>query len=221
MTHPGTWAGEILRSNDHQNTSQLAGRRVLVVGNGNTGCDIAVAAAAVNGTADISMRAGAYIFPKVFLGVPTAELGRRLPFKGAWVDRSIARIIHRCAMGNEARYGMPMPRFRILDKHPVVNDELPALIRQGRITPRPDIARLNRTLVHFLDGTTAQYDLIVYAVGYRISLPMLHPDDALLNWADNVPIVHSQLIAPTVRGLFLSGLGQARTGGGFLFQEAG
>lgn len=221
VTHPGRFDGGILRSNEYDGPDQLKDRRVLVVGFGNTGCDIAVTAARTNGTADISMRSGAYVFPKLFLGIPSAELGRRLPLSGDLVDRTIARLMHRCAMGDPARYGLPRPEFRILDKHPVVNSELPSMIRHGRITPRADVERLDADTVHFVDGSAASYDLIVYAVGYQVSLPMLRPEDALLDWENDLPVLHSQLIAPKVRGLFINGLGQARTGGGPLFQEAG
>jgi NADPH-dependent 2,4-dienoyl-CoA reductase/sulfur reductase-like enzyme len=221
VSHPGAWDGKILRSDAYRNADQLRDRRVLVIGCGNTGCDIAVAAARVNGCADISMRSGAYFFPKLFLGMPIAELGRRLPFSGEWSDRLIARVVHRCAVGDLTHYGMPRPTFRILDKHPTVNGELPALIRHGRIRPRPDVKRLDGRRVHFADGTIGEYDLLVYAVGYRVSLPMLKPGDDLLSWEDGLPVLHSQLIAPKVRGLFIMGLGQARTGGGPLFQESG
>lgn len=221
VTHPGDFEGEILRSDSYGGADQLAGRRVLVVGYGNTGCDIAVTAARLNGNADISMRSGAYMFPKLFLGIPTAEMGRRLPLKGDWVDRLVAWTVHRFAVGDLSRYGLPQPDFRILDKHPIVNGDMPALIRHGRIRPRPDVERLDGHRVHFVNGTSAEYDLIVYAVGYTVSLPMLRPEDDLLDWEDGLPVLHSQIIAPKVRGLFIQGLGQARTGGGPLFQESG
>lgn len=221
ISHPGDWDGEIMRSDEYRNAEQLAGRRVLVIGYGNTGCDVAVTAARANGVADISMRGGGYFFPKLFLGVPTAELGRHLPIKGDRVDRLIARTIHRCATGDLAAYGMPRPGYRILDKHPIVNGELPTMVRHGRIRPRPEVDRLDGQRVHFADGTNAEYDLIVYAVGYRVTLPMLKDEDNLIDWEDDLPVIHSQLIAPKVRGLFINGLGQARTGGGPLFEESG
>jgi hypothetical protein len=221
VSHPGEFTGENLRSDAYRTPDQLKDRRVLVVGYGNTGCDIAAAASRVNGSADISMRSGAYFFPKLFLGRPTAELGRRLPIKGDWVDRLIARTVYRCAVGDPERYGLQRPDFRILDKHPIVNTELLELIRHGRVRPRPDISHLSGSTVHFVDGTVGEYDLLVYAVGYRVSLPMLRAEDHLIDWEDGLPILHSQLIAPRVRGLFINGLGQARTGGGPLFQHAG
>lgn len=219
VTHPGCFAGEIMRSDAYQRASQLAGRRVLVVGAGNTGCDIAVAAARQNGHAEISMRAGAYFFPKLFAGIPAAELMQSFPLKADWLDRLTARIVHALASGDPRHYGLPRPSFRILDRHPVINTELLGLIRHGRITPRPGIARLDGNDVLFVDGASAAYDLIVYAVGYKISLPMLDPADGLVDFDSDLPIVHTQMIAPKVRGLFINGLGQARTGGGPLFQD--
>lgn len=220
VTHPGRFAGEIMRSDAYLETSQLSERRVLVVGFGNTGCDIAVAAARENGHADISMRGGGYFFPKLFCGIPTAELMQSFPVKTDWMDRLTARVLYAVATGDLSRYGMPRPSFRILDRHPVVNTELLGLVRHGRITPRPDVVRFDGQMVQFADGSSAAYDLVVYAVGYRITLPMVDPADQLVDFDGGLPIVHTQMIAPKVRGLFINGLGQARTGGGPLFQDA-
>lgn len=146
---------------------------------------------------------------------------QRLPVKADWIDRLVARLVHAVATGDLRRYGMPRPSFRILDRHPVVNTELLDLVRHGRIAPRPDIARFDGERVLFADGTSAAYDLVVYAVGYRIALPMLDPADGLVDLDGDLPVVHTQMIVPKVRGLLVNGLGQARTGGGPLFQAAG
>lgn len=221
VTHPGTFSGEILQSDAYQEPEQLTGKRVLVVGYGNTGCDIAVEAARRGISSDISMRSGNYFFPKMFMGIPTADLLYRLPVSFHWLDKLVARIILAFAVGDLSRYGAPRPDYRILEKHPIVNTELLHAIRHGRIRIRPDIDRLQDRQVRFRDGSTGNYDLIVYCTGYRLAFPMLHPEDELLEYRGDLPMLYGQVMAPRYRGLLFTGIGQARTGGGPIFQQLG
>ena len=219
--HPGSFDGEIIRSGEYRDDRVFAAKRVLVVGYGNTGCDAAVDAARVTGHADISMRSGTYFLPKTFLGIPMADFGMYSPIKTDFIDRLAARAAHRLSVGDLGKYGISRPQFRILDKHPVLNSELLHLIRHGQVTVRPDIARLDGSRVQFVDGHVGEYDVIFHATGYRVDYPMLHEDDHVIERKGDLPILLVGTVAPLHRGLFFVGLGQARTGGGPLFQSAG
>jgi cation diffusion facilitator CzcD-associated flavoprotein CzcO len=221
VAYPGAFTGQIIHSNQYRNPELFRGKRVLVVGYGNTGCDAAVDAARVGANVAISMRNGAYFFPKTFMGVPLAELGMNLPVRNDLIDRLVGRLVLAFAVGDLRRYGVLQPTDRPYDKHPIVNTELLNQVRHGKIQVRPGIARFDGTRVQFVDGTIEEYDLIFYAVGYKIDYPMLHPVDNLLDWDGDLPILHTQMMAPKWRGLFFAGLGQARTGGGPLFQVGG
>lgn len=221
VAHAGTFTGEVVRSSAYRSPAIFAGKRVLVVGFGNTGCDAAVDAARAGAEVAISMRRGAYFFPKTFAGIPLAELGANLPFHADWLDRLIARVVLACAVGDLRRYGVARPAGRPYDSHPIVNTELLNQVRHGKVRVRPAIAGCDGRHVIFADGQREEFDLIFYAVGYRIHYPMLHPDDGLLDWDGERPLVHTQMMAPRWRGLFFGGLGQARTGGGPLFQVGG
>ncbi len=221
VTHRGSFSGEILRPAGYRGPAVFAGKRVLVVGYGNTGCDVAVDAAATASAVDISMRGGTYIFPRLFMGIPITDLLDRLPLHFDWSDRLAARIVARLAVGDHRRYGLPRPDFRILDKMPVVQPELMNRLRTGRIGVRPDISSLRNGKVEFSDGSEGAYDLLFYAVGYDVDFPMLDPADRILEWSDGLPILYRNMIAPNARGLFFAGLGRARTGGGPLFEASG
>ncbi len=221
VTYPGTFTGEAVRSNEYRSPAIFAGKRVLVVGFGNTGCDAAVDAARAGAQVAISMRRGAYFFPKTFAGIPLAELGAGLPFHADWLDRLIARFVLAFAVGDLRRYGVARPSGRPYDAHPIVNTELLNQVRHGKVGVRPEIAGFEGRRVAFTDGRSEEYDLIFYAVGYRMHYPMLYPADDLLDWDGEKPILHTQMMAPRRRGLFFAGLGQARTGGGPLFQAGG
>lgn len=221
VTHPGHFDGKVMRSNEYWEPSIFQNQRVLVVGYGNTGCDIAVDAGRVGASSDISMRSGNYFFPKMFAGVPLADLLYFAPVSWAWLDRLIARFVIWCVVGSLSRYGVQKPKHRPLDKHPIVNTDLVQAIRHGRVKVRPDIARLDGKRVYFTDGSSGEYDLIVYATGYTCNFPMLDAKDGILDWDGELPVLFMQNMAPKFRGLFFPGIGQARTGGGPLYQGMG
>ena len=123
------------------------------------------------------------------------------------------------SFGDLARYGLPKPKHRILDKHPTINSQLLYQLKHGTIAVRPEIKCYDGSIVEFVDGTSEAFDLIVFAVGYNV--PMLKDEDGLLDWEQDLPVLFLGLMAPKYRGLFFSGLGQAQAGGGPLFQGGG
>jgi cation diffusion facilitator CzcD-associated flavoprotein CzcO len=220
-SYPGEWAGEMMHSDAYRTSEVFKGKRVLIVGNGNTACDAAVEASLHGVGADISVREGVYFFPRTFMGKPLDTFLKAIPFDAPWLERLFGWIVHKVAVGDPARYGMPKPTFRIFDRHPVINSELLRRIKLGRIGVRPEIARHDGNTVTFADGTSRQYDLIFWAIGYQMAFPMLAPEDDLLDWEGGKPVMFLQTALPKARGLFIAGLGQARTGGGPLFQIGG
>ena len=149
--YPGEFTGKQLHSKHYRRPSDLEGERVLVVGAGNSACDIAVEAAQARGPCDISMRRGNWFLPKTILGIPTAEWDR--PWLPVWVQRRFFKLMLRLRFGSWARYGLPDPDHRPFDKHPIVNDQLLYYLRHGVVRARPGIERLDGRTVHFVDGT--------------------------------------------------------------------
>ena len=218
--YPGDFSGEIRYASQYRNAAEFAGRRVLVVGAGNTGCDIAVDSSRVAAATAISMRGGRYFIPKTFLGIPLTDLGAE-SWLGRWFDRLTLRAICWLSFGSLSRYGLPDPDHRILDKHLTMSSQLLYQLKHGRIAVRPEIRCYDGNLVEFVDGTREAFDVIVFAVGYEVSFPMLLPEDDLLDWEGALPVLSWGMMAPRWRGLFFSGLGQAQAGGGPLFQGGG
>jgi cation diffusion facilitator CzcD-associated flavoprotein CzcO len=219
--HPGAFEGEIIDSSAYRDFHQLENKRVLVVGYGNTGCDIAVDAGRHGARAIISMRSGTYFFPKTFFGIPMADLSAGVPrvLQSNLTDRMLGRFVLAMAVGDLSRYGVARPSFRPFDKHPVINGDLLHAIRHGRVSVKGDVERFEGREVVFTDGTREVIDLVVYATGYVPSFPMLAPD--LVRFEGGLPILFLGTLAPGRPGLYFAGLGQARTGGGPLFQASG
>jgi cation diffusion facilitator CzcD-associated flavoprotein CzcO len=214
--YPGAFAGKEIHSKDYKRVADLKGDRVLVVGGGNSACDIAVEAAQALGHAEISMRRGYWFLPKSFLGVPVAELDRA--WVPVWAQRQLGKLAARASFGDYRRYGLQHPDHRLFDRHPTVNSQLLYALRHGRVRPRPDIARLDGHTVHFTDGTGADFDTIVWATGFHASFPFLDRD--LFEWRGGYPVRVGSLLAPRVANLYVFGLLQPRGGAGPLITAA-
>lgn len=207
--YAGAFTGEVLHSRDYKGVSQLAGKRVLVVGAGNSGCDIAVSAVHHAESVLLSLRRGYYFVPKFTFGWPTDDVidfieRFRLP---RWLRQTLYGLSHKVLVGRSWRYGLPTPAHRILDTHPTVNSEIPSLVAHGRIGVRPDIAQLSGSTVTFTDGRSEEVDLIVFATGYRMSFPFL--DDELILGSDGRPKLYLNTFHPERDDLFAAGLTQA------------
>jgi hypothetical protein len=178
-TFDGEFTGKQIHSGSYKNTSQVDGARVLVVGAGNSGCDLAVDVAQHRLDVDIVIREGVYFQPKAFFGVPRQQVSFLSEFSPSDQDL-IARLLARVSIGEWFNYpGMPQPAHDTLaGGSTVVNDLLLYWIQHGRVKVRPGISRLDGKTVHFTDGTSGEYDTILWATGFKASLPFI--DEALL-----------------------------------------
>ncbi len=210
--YPGTFTGQTLHSSDYKTPEVLEGKRVLVVGAGNSGCDIAAESAMHARKTYLSTRRGYYYMPKYFFGRPMDQVGEllldlRVPLA---VRRAVARVTYRVAVGDLSRYGSPRPDHQLFETHPIVNSQLPYFIAHGDVIPRPDIRELCGESVAFVDGTSEPIDLIVYATGFRIVFPFM--DTALLNWRHGHPSFFLNVFHPEYDNLFIVGLIQPDSG---------
>jgi cation diffusion facilitator CzcD-associated flavoprotein CzcO len=177
---PGTFDGQQLHSHDYRDLAQLSGRRVVVLGMGNSAMDIAVESSYTAARTYLAARRGAYVIPKYLFGRPGLPIPAWLP----WQARQfVFQRALRLAVGPPERYGLPRPRHRILEAHPTVSDNLLSRITHGAIVPKPNIAELCGDAVRFEDGSVEAVDTIVYCTGYRIAFPFF--DEQVLSAPDN------------------------------------
>ncbi len=210
--YPGSFTGQTLHSADYKTPDVLEGKRVLVVGAGNSGCDIAAEAATHAAKTFLSTRRGYYYMPKFFFGRPVDQVGEALlnlnmPLS---LRRVIGKITYSVAVGDLSRYGVKAPDHKLFETHPIVNAQLPYYIAHGDVTPKPDIQELRGATVAFVDGTREPIDLIVYATGFRIAFPFM--DTELLNWRHGYPSLYLNVFHPTYDNLFVAGLIQPDSG---------
>jgi hypothetical protein len=173
--YPGEFSGEILHAGDYRSAEIFRGRRVLIVGGGNSACDIAVDAAATAAGTWHSMRRGYHFMPKFIHGRPTPEwlmeTASQFPDPAAFWRH--VRTTFKAAGFDGVDYGLPAPDHEIDQAHPIMNSRLLYHIGHGDVTPKPDVARFAGRTVWFTDGTRAEIDLVLYATGYRIEVPFL------------------------------------------------
>ncbi len=207
---PGDFAGKQIHSGRYRNTGDIEGRRVLVVGSGNSGCDLAVDCAQAFLQTDIVIRRGHFFQPKTFFGRPRAELAFLREFTFEEQDL-LTRLMMRLSVGTFEDYpGMPAPDHRTLaEGPPVVNDLLLYWLKHGRIGIRPGIERFDGHTVSFSDGTHADYDTVLWATGFHASVPFL--DEALLRRRDGIPLRVGGAVVPLdLEKLYLIGMIGAR-----------
>jgi len=209
---PGHFDGDVLHSAEYKTPDVLRDRRVLVVGGGNSGCDIAVEAAQHASRAVQSTRRGYYYLPKYLFGIPVDQCGERMLRWGLplWLRRLVARALVRVALGPPHRCGLPTPDHKLFESHPIINSQLHHVIGHGMLTLRPDVAELCGRRVRFVDGSEEEIDLIVYATGFRISFPFI--DKAHLNWRNGKPDLYLNIFHPEQDHLFVAGLIQPDSG---------
>ena len=208
--YPGEFTGRQIHSGAYRSIDDIAGTRVLTVGAGNSGCDLAVDMANARLESTISIRRGQMFQPKAVFGRPRAEIGwlAKLPVR---VNERIARAMSDVVIGPTRAYrGLPDPPTRNLNElPPVVNNLLPYWIHHGRIDVAGGIERLDGQAVHFADGTSREFDTILWATGFKVTLPFL--DRSLVRERDGVPLRTAGLTLPVgAEHLYFVGLAAPR-----------
>jgi hypothetical protein len=214
---PGSFRGTLLHAAAYKSPTQpvtLAGARVLVIGGGNSGCDIAVECSRHAARTVHSTRRGYYVVPREILGRPADLRGERLLQLGLplWLRRLVSlRAIDR-TIGLPWRHGLPRPDHRLWETHPIVNAEILGCIDRGAIVPAGDVSAFAGDEVVFRGGHRESFDVVICATGYRTSLPFI--DARLLGAAaaDGCPELFLNLLHPDRDDVAVVGLIQPDSG---------
>ncbi|MGK7931781.1 MAG: flavin-containing monooxygenase [Microcystaceae cyanobacterium] len=206
----GEFSGKIIHSKDYKQPNQLRGKKVLVIGGGNSACDIAAEAARVGEKSVLSLRESIWFIPKTFMGIPSVDLIQG--WMTQWLQRWLAYGIILLTFGKHESYGLATPNYRIFAKHPTLNNEVPYYIKHGRILPKPAVSHLDKQWVEFVDGSREQFDLIVCATGYHVTYPFL--PSYLQRVKGSLVECYGGSFLEDYNGLAFIGWGQARGGVG-------
>jgi putative flavoprotein involved in K+ transport len=207
---PGEFAGDIVHSAEYRNPAPFTGRRILVVGAGNSGAEIAVDVSD-GGAAEISLavRTAPSIVRRDTLGVPSQVLGiatAHLPVPA--VDR-IAATIRRISIPDLTGHGLPAPtrpyseflRRRVI---PILDVGIVDAVRSDRVHVVAALERLENGAAVLADGTRLNVDVVIAATGFRTGLEPLIGHVGVLD-DHGVPLVHGAEEHPRAPGLHFVG----------------
>jgi cation diffusion facilitator CzcD-associated flavoprotein CzcO len=208
--YPGadTFTGVQTHSHHYKTFDGYEDKRVLVLGIGNSACDIAVETSKVSARTFLAMRRGAHVVPKYVFGIPTDHLTTSPVARVGFfpVRRAMLGLIMRAVRGDVTKYGLPKPDHKIASAHPTISDDLLTRLGHGDITVKPNIDRIDGDNVRFVDGTSEPIDIIVYCTGYKISFPFF--DESLIAAHDNEISLFHRVVDPQHPGLYFIGLVQ-------------
>lgn len=202
---PGNFRGQSFHSHAYKTPAGLEGRRVLVVGIGNSGVDVACEIARSGARTFLSTRRSAHVLPKFVFGRPidtfTTPLSSHLP-RG--LQRLFFQLLLRLVQGPQEILGVPRPSHDLFQAHPTLSSDLLNLVGHGQIKIKPDVERLAGERVRFRDGSEEPIDVIIYATGYHVRFPFLSRE--LLDPSENEAALYRYVVPPRLPGLYFIGL---------------
>ncbi len=225
---PGVFAGEAFHSQayrDPETPASLAGRRVVVAGTGNTGCEIACEAAEAGAEAVfLSARGGTWILPKFAEGRPAAEGAPMMhpcddvPGAFARLPRSVREaafaklsgVMMRKRFGERMRrfeaLGLPPPPADVGAKRATVCEPLLDALERGVVQARPTISRFDGERVAFEGGGVEAADVVIFATGFHLQYPYL-PTQLVDTHDDDLDLFMGTM-HPRRHDLFVLGVGR-------------
>jgi dimethylaniline monooxygenase (N-oxide forming) len=204
---PGSdrFEGEQIHAHHYREPDLLRGKRVLVLGLGNSATDIAVESSRIAEKTFLAVRRGAYVLPKYLNGKPIDEATPRLAsYLPLSVQRFFAMRGLEIAAGDMTTYGLPKPDHKLFEAHPTVSSELLPRLGHGDITVKPNIDRFAAArTVRSVDGSEEEIDLVVYCTGYKITFPFFDPKT--FSAPDNRLPLYRRVVSVERPGLYFIG----------------
>lgn len=178
------YQGKLMHSVEHKTGRDFTGKRVLVIGSGNSGSEIAcdLAEQGADFVAN-SVRTPPPVVPRDFLGTPAQVFGIMMTPLPAKIGDTVGKTLARLAIGNLAPFGMKPAAWQPFSgsRVPIIDVGFVGELKRGKIHIRPDIERFTPTGVVFKDGTAEDFDVVIAGTGFRSGLPELLDVPNVLN----------------------------------------
>lgn len=211
-----TFRGHIIHSRDYTNGEAFRGSRVLVVGFGNSGAEIALDLAEHGAQCAVAVRGTVNVIPRDLLGVPIIVFSLALRALPPRVADAMTALTRRLAIGDLASAGLtrgdvgPLEQIAERRRIPVIDVGTLARMRAGDIAVRKGVESFHGDEVHFADGTRERFDAVVLATGFTTGLRALLPDHTSVLDADERPLECGR--ETKVAGLYFCGYDVSATG---------
>jgi hypothetical protein len=210
--YPGNFSGAQIHSHSYRNPSDpfaTRGKRVMVVGLGNSAVDIAseLGHRSAGARCILSVRHGTWIMPKFVFGFPLTRPFVSVPHWVPWqIGGVVLDLAARMAFGTPTAYGLPKPDHKWLRSHPTISQDIYSRLGHGDIVVKPGIKEFDGSVVRFVDGSVEEIDLIVWCTGYKVTFPFFDP--GFINAKDNYLPLWQRMVLPGTDNLFFVGLFQ-------------
>lgn len=209
--YPGEFTGRQLHTAEYRNPGDFDGEKVLVVGSGNSACDVVVDAIGTGRNPLMSLRSATWFVPQSLFGTPRGDLEfiKHVP-PGS--GDAFNRFLVRASVGNPSAYGFPEPASDDWAAEPPTFSTLvPYWAQRGRVTAVPEIDRFDGRRVAFKDGTSKMVDTIVWATGYEAPVPFVPAGS--VSWIDGYPArIVGGLVSADLDNFYYSGMSSPRGG---------
>lgn len=210
--YPGQFDGPQIHSHQYRSPFEpidCIGKRVLVVGLGNSSMDIAseLSQRPIAEQLFVSARRGVWIFPKYIGGKP-GDKNPAPAWMPRWLRHRIGERMVRKLIGTMPDYGLPEPEFGMFESHGTVSGEFLLRAGSGDLKMKPGIERLDGDGVIFTDGSRETIDAIIWATGYDIKFPFFDDPALQANEENKPPALFKRILKPGVPDLFYMGLAQ-------------
>jgi len=211
-SYDGTFDGVLMHSHDYRSPFEpvdMRGKRIVVVGMGNSGMDIAseLSHRSIASQLWVSARRGVWVLSKYREGIPADKM-MMPPWMPRKLGLKIARKKIKKAIGNMEDYGLPKPDHEPLSAHPSVSADFLVKAGSGDLVCKPAIAGFAGSTVNFVDGTSVEADVVICATGYNMKFPFFS-DPALQPDSSHRFPLFKRMIKPGVDNLFFMGLAQS------------
>ena len=210
------FAGQYLHAHHYREPEPFVGKRICVVGIGNSACDIASDVCVTSPRCVLVARSGVLILPKLLFGRAFTDITARI--QRPWIPRALRRRITRfltwLAHGDIARLGFKRPSAltHVTSNATVVTD-----IAYRRIEVKQGIEAVDGNLIRFVDGTAEPFDVLIAATGYAIDLDFI--PEKVLKVADNRLRLYMRIVPPEWPGLYFMGFFNTDTALNMVFEH--
>lgn len=199
-----SFTGDYIHAHAYRTPAPYADKRVLVIGPGNSGVDIAADVCTVTSQTILSARSPVLIMPRMMFGVPNSRVFLKLerpfmPWRARiWIRTMLTRMFH----GRMEQWGFKTPKTRT---HPISHPTLISQIAWGRVSVKPGIDSVSGMDVRFTDGTAEAFDSIIAATGYTTEIPFLPSDVSPVETGTTHVNLYNRVAHPAIDGLYFIG----------------
>ncbi|MGG5822324.1 flavin-containing monooxygenase [Falsiroseomonas sp. HW251] len=196
------FAGTYMHAHAYREPEPFTGQRVLVIGPGNSGVDIAADVCSVTAQTYLSARSPVLIMPRLMFGVPQSRILVKLerPFLPwsvrVWIRTLLTRIFH----GPMEQWGFRTPKGRT---HPISHPTLISMLAWDRVRAKPGIDRVDGRVVYFVDGSSEEIDTIIACTGYLTALPFLPEGTSPVR--DSYLHLYNRVVSPKLPNVYFIG----------------